>query len=114
MQVPEKASLYYDNYLVAILDNKSYAEFNFVFSKGTTSQQKSSCQLTESRIEPADAQIKRIVTWYDTNAIFWGIQFFDKNNNKLLQSKANVFLIKSYCKETILDDDERIIGVKFT
>lgn len=61
------------------------------------------------KIEPQGAKVKRIVTWYNESSGYLdGLQFFDKDGKKLLQTLFNFEKFKS--KETILADDEKIIG----
>lgn len=63
------------------------------------------------RIEPAGRAVKRITLWYDSvDAQLVGIQLFDKDGLKLLETGWNFSSQKSL--ETVLKDDERIIGFK--
>ncbi len=71
--MPEEYSLDYENYLVATMDISNYPQFNFVFSKGTASQLKTNLKLTESRIQPSDGEVKKIVIWYTEDGKVWGI-----------------------------------------
>ena len=61
---------------------------------------------TEVKINPVAAIVKRIVMRGDDE--FGGVQFFDKDNNKILEAGY----IGDDSKEFILEDNQRLIGVK--
>ncbi len=53
--------------------------------------------------------MKRIVIWYEDVHLL-GIQLFDRDGNKLLETLNAFNSINSH--EVILEDNERIIGLK--
>jgi hypothetical protein len=62
------------------------------------------------RIQPDPTAVKRIVLWYNAYTLT-GIQLFDKDGNKLLETSEKFFL-KCKQTETILEEGERIVGIK--
>ncbi len=62
-------------------------------------------QLTDYKIPD---NLKRVVVCFDSNADnrFYGIEFYDKQGNKLLSLGTIINPV-----ETILDDDESLVGI---
>ena len=53
--------------------NCGNVEFNFVLSNGTSSNFKNSKQLTEVRIQPRGAAVKKVIIWYaESDALMTG------------------------------------------
>lgn len=72
---------------MAVLDAKDFVQYNFVLSNGQKSDTKANVFLHETRLEPPDRPVKKIVLWYDSlDAQLVGIQLFDKEGLRLLQT----------------------------
>lgn len=111
IEFPLKKDLSYQNYLTAVYDACSYVQYNFGFSNGQKSKVKANAPLEELKITPSGTAVKRVVLWYDSaDAQLVGIQLFDKEGQKLLETGWKMKGQKSH--ETILKDDERIIGFR--
>ncbi len=62
-------------------------------------------------MQPAGADVKRIVLWYDeSRAFLYKIELFGKDGTKLLETGYSTNGCKSH--EIVLEEGERIIGVK--
>jgi hypothetical protein len=70
-----------------VLDAQQYVQYNFVLTSGVRSQYKANSPLQELRVQPQGIAIKRTVLWYDSvDAQLVGLQFFDKDGHKLLET----------------------------
>jgi hypothetical protein len=59
------------------------------------------------------AQVKRIEMWRSgRDARLWGLQLFDKAGGLIAQSEDIRFKAGYNSKQILLEDDERIIGVR--
>ncbi len=97
--------------MVAFIDAKSDAEFNFVMSNGSASQFKNNYASKEIRLQPAGVPVKRVVLWYeDARSLLYKIELYSKDGAKLLETGFNTDGCKSH--EIVLEEGERIIGVK--
>ena len=99
------------NHLAGILDAKDVVQYNFVLTNETSSNTTADTELHQVMIKKESGPVKRIVIWYDQHmALLRGIQLFDKEGEKLLETGCPKNQFKS--QETILEDDERIVGFK--
>ncbi len=57
--MPKKDSLDYDNYLVVIMGDKKWIQFNLCLARGSAIVLKANCELTESQSQPENTQVKR-------------------------------------------------------
>lgn len=105
---PPEEDLNYDNMLVAVMDAKTHCEYNFVLKDGSETALTPYNKL--HRVEVADRPVKRIRCWFDTNNVLWGFQLLDDKGDCLYKSALNC---DKYTKvETVLEDGERVLGVK--
>lgn len=63
----------------------------------------------EVRINPLEAIIRKVIMFGDSDSEIRGFQFFDKDGLKLLEAGKFSCDIK---KEVILQEKERLVGVK--
>ena len=63
-------------------------------------------EYSEVRIQPVGAVVKKVIMW--GNSEFGGVQFFDKDGNKILEAGY----IREQSREFVLGNGERLVGVK--
>ncbi len=67
--------------------------------------------MTELRLQPEGVAVKKIVLWYsESTSILYAIKLIGKDGKKILQAGYSTGGCKS--QETVLEEDERIIGLK--
>ena len=115
MQLPKHYSI--DNFLSMIASNAG-GEFDFLFSQSGATNVKSHSPLTFKPIP----EIGKIKMWHLPNnskaysdGQLEGLQLYDRDGNLVYESaKKYVYLLDKRFRsiETVLDPDERIVGIK--
>ena len=107
---PAQNQLNYNNHVIGFDCNAGNLEFNLIMSNNQKSEAQMKYEPTEVRINPADGIVKRVVMFTKAgNKLLWRIEFYDKTNQMILKAGFDGGDIS---KEFVLEDDERIIGLK--
>lgn len=103
-----------DLQLIGVNNNKNLLKFNFVLGNGWRSSLQARVRMQETLIEPAGQVIKTIKVHYgEHNGLscgLFGVTFLNKEGQKLLE--AGDLEKATTVKEIVLEDDERVVGVK--
>lgn len=115
---PPVAQLSFDRHIIGIGDNESNLEFYFIFNDGSHKTNSDPSKFKEVTIKPEGSNIRRVrVQFYDNNmhwnGCFTGIEFYDDFEQLILQAgRITQYGPKNFVHEFILDDGERLCGIK--
>ena len=83
-EFPTKDDLDYENYIVGVVYQTDHWGFNVIMSNGQTSSFKNILKPIEVRMNPPDAEVRKVVMCGDEEIA--GFQFFDKDGIKILEA----------------------------
>ncbi len=109
LYLPSNEKYSYDNYLVAIEYSASH-QFKFIMSDGEKSSDLpwTGGEGVVTKIEAPGTQVSKILVNYDQASVVTGFKFYNKEHIEILR----VGVFSWIDKEILLQDGERIVGIK--
>lgn len=108
------AEPHFENYLTGVHCNQSGGQcFNFSFTNGLVSKLSTNGKATEEiQIKPVYCLVAKIHMWYfEPSGKLCGFQLFDREGTMILETPPSYFNGMK-CKETLLAENERIVGFR--